>query len=54
MTELHNLEIPRFSKNNRNTYGDQIIATLKQVLRGFCNPLCSPLLWWQDCTSEGC
>ena len=31
MEELHALEIPRFSKNNRNTYGKPILDALRQV-----------------------
>ena len=31
LAALHALDIPRFSRNNRNAYGDQIVATLKQA-----------------------
>ena len=37
MDELHSLTIPGFSKTNRDSYGSEIIATLKQVKAKTCS-----------------
>ena len=38
LAALHALDIPRFSRNNRNAYGEQIVATLKQARSLSLNP----------------